>query len=197
MEKLKNFTVYTDYSDWSKLTSTDSSSFRKLTLKKIWTWLCENNTLSIQCHYQYSAIIVALHEAINNKRVIWWTGNFVFPVFIVSWATSRRRPSFPLATLVAAHEVASSRRSVSQGAEQKTAREKIKKKRSERKREETSLASSRCAFFYFFARCFLLCALTNWTPGRGYSRRLFLTDKRLSPVTDSFFVTWGYALTRA
>ena len=27
-----------------------------------------------------------------------------------------------------------------------------------------SLASSRRAFFYFFARCFLHCALTNWTP---------------------------------
>ena len=24
------------------------------------------------------------------------------------------------------------------------------------------------ALFYFFARCFLRCALTNWTPGRGY-----------------------------
>ena len=24
-------------------------------------------------------------------------------------------------------------------------------------------------FFYFFARCFPRCALTNWTPGRGYT----------------------------
>ena len=29
------------------------------------------------------------------------------------------------------------------------------------------LASSPRAFFIFFARCFLCCALTNWTPGRG------------------------------
>ena len=48
--------------------------------------------------------------------------------------------------------LASSRRSVSQGAEQKKAREKVKKGR----REE---ASSRRAFLYFFARCFLRCAL--------------------------------------
>ena len=42
-------------------------------------------------------------------------------------------------------DVASSRRSVGQVAVQKTAR-----------------------FFYFFSRCFLHCALTKWTPGRGY-----------------------------
>ena len=45
-----------------------------------------------------------------------------------------------------ANNIASSRRSVSQGAVQKTAREKIKKGR-------------RRAFF--FARCFLHCALAN------------------------------------
>ena len=45
--------------------------------------------------------------------------------------------------------LASSRRSVSQGAALKTAREKIKR-----------------VLFHFFSRCFLRCDLTNWTPGR-------------------------------
>ena len=47
-------------------------------------------------------------------------------------------------------EIASSRRSVSQGAVQKTA-----------------LPLAAFFIFYFFARCFLHCALSNWTPGRG------------------------------
>ena len=52
-------------------------------------------------------------------------------------------------------------RSVSQGAAQKTVREK----------KVCPQAFSRFLsprFFYFFAHCFLCCALTNWTPGRGY-----------------------------
>ena len=57
--------------------------------------------------------------------------------------------------LASKHILASSRRSVSQGAVQKTVREKIKKKA---RREE--VFSCR-AFFYFFARCFLRCALTE------------------------------------
>ena len=55
--------------------------------------------------------------------------------------------------------IASPRRSVSQGATQKTAREKIKKAR-------RGFLSPR--FLNFFPRCFLRCALTNWTPGGGY-----------------------------
>ena len=67
--------------------------------------------------------------------------------------------------------LASSRGSVSHGAVQKTAREKIKK----------SAASSRRAFFfYFFTRCFLRCALTNWSPGRGYSPPRCTKDIRVS-----------------
>ena len=34
------------------------------------------------------------------------------------------------------------------------------------KRKQNRTRSS--SFFYFFARCFPCCALTNWTPGRGY-----------------------------
>ena len=35
-------------------------------------------------------------------------------------------------------------------------------------------------FFYFFTRCFLRCALTNWTPGRGYSPPRCTKDIRVS-----------------
>ena len=55
--------------------------------------------------------------------------------------------------------IASSRRSVSEGAAQKTAREKIKKTRREDARE---LASSRLAFFFIFSRA-VFCAAPSLT----------------------------------
>ena len=60
----------------------------------------------------------------------------------------------PVSSRMNGFKLASSRRSVSQGAEQKTAREKIKKAGRQEARERRSLASSRRAFFIFLRAVF-------------------------------------------
>ena len=76
----------------------------------------------------------------------WVTGDAIEVVLF--FETERHKFPFHLLSFPVSSLLASSRRSVSQGAVQKKARSP--------------------PFFYFFARCFLHCALTNWTPGRGY-----------------------------
>ena len=63
------------------------------------------------------------------------------------------------------------------------------------KRKQNRTRSS--SFFYFFARCFPCCALTNWTPGRGYHEHsskdgvVWKNSRHLHPRPGPVLSSWN------